>query len=200
LRPKGRSLRPKGKEWDKMVSGELYDPRDPHLTARRMRARELLRHYNGSTEAERGRRDRILRQLLGLAGDDLWIEPPFFCDYGTNIQVGHNVFFNFNCVVLDVAEVALGDRVFVGPAVQIYTADHLQEAAARRADLEFGRPVRIGSDVWIGGGALILPGVSIGSRSVIGAGSVVTRDVPDDVLAAGNPTRIIRELGQDRRR
>jgi len=191
LKPEGRS------EWDKMLSGELYDPRDPQLTARRSRARELLRHYNGSTEAERSRRDRILRQLLGFAGDDLWIEPPFFCDYGTNIRVGNAVFFNFNCVVLDVAEVTMGDRVFVGPAVQIYTADHLREAAARGADLEFGRPVHIGSDAWIGGGALILPGVSIGSRSVIGAGSVVTRDVPDDVVVAGNPSRIIRELGQD---
>ena len=190
-------MRPEGKsEWDKMVSGELYDPRDSQLTARRVRARELLRHFNGSAEAERSRRDRILRLLFGEAGEELWVEPPFFCDYGTNIRVGHHVFFNFNCVVLDVAEVTMGDRVFVGPAVQIYTADHLREAAARGADLEFGRPVRIGSDVWIGGGALILPGVSIGSRTVIGAGSVVTRDVPDDVLVAGNPARIIRELGQ----
>lgn len=182
-------------EWDKMVSGELYDPRDPELTRRRARARELLRHYNNSSESERARRDRILRLLFGSAGEDLWIEPPFYCDYGTNIHVGRNVFFNFNCVVLDVAEVRLGDRVFVGPAAQIYTADHQREAAARRTDLEFARPVRIGSDVWIGGAAILLPGVSIGSRSILGAGSVVTRDVPEDVFAAGNPCRVIGELG-----
>lgn len=122
------------------------------------------------------------------------IEPPFFCDYGTNIRVGDRVFFNFNSVVLDVAEVVVGSDTMFGPAVQIYTATHPMDYRERRAGLEAGKPVTIGSDVWVGGGAIILPGVTIGERSVIGAGSVVTKDVPPGVFAAGNPCRVIRTL------
>jgi maltose O-acetyltransferase len=121
------------------------------------------------------------------------MQPPFFCDYGSNIALGHRVFFNFNCVVLDVCEVTVGDYTLFGPAVQIYTPMHPLNAEQRRHQ-EFGRPVSIGSDVWVGGGAMILPGVRVGSRSVIGAGSVVTRDVPEGVFAAGNPCRVIRAI------
>jgi len=121
------------------------------------------------------------------------MQPPFFCDYGTNIELGERVFFNFNCIVLDVCRVRIGDYTLIGPAVQIYTPMHPFDAGQRRV-AEFGKPVTIGSDVWIGGGAIVLPGVSIGSRAVIGAGSVVTRDVPDQVFAAGNPCRVIRVL------
>ena len=124
------------------------------------------------------------------------MQPPFFCDYGSNIQLGERVFFNFNCVVLDVCCVTIGDHTLIGPAVQIYTATHPLDAAQRRL-AESGKPVEIGSDVWIGGGAIILPGVRIGARTVIGAGSVVTRDVPDEVFAAGNPCRVIRHLDPD---
>jgi maltose O-acetyltransferase len=181
-------------EWAKMVSGLPYDPRHPDLVAARAHARELTAEYNLTRPEQAARRAALLGELLGDAGEGLWIEPPFFCDYGRNVTLGRNVFFNFNCVILDVAPVRMGDDVFVGPAVQIYTAAHYLDAARRRRDLEFGRPVNIGSDVWIGGGAILLPGVSVGDRAVIGAGSVVVKDVPADVFAAGNPCRVVRPL------
>lgn len=181
-------------EWDKMVAGEAYDPRDQYLTEARTRARMLLQQFNDSSPADLTLRDELLGRLVGAAGERLWIEPPFYCDYGTNMRVGHDVFFNFDCVVLDVAPVTIGDWAFIGPGVHIYTAAHYMEAQARRRDLEFGRSVQIGDDVWIGGGVLILPGVRVGSRTVIGAGAVVTRDLPHDVFAAGNPCRVIKRF------
>ena len=180
-------------EWEKMVSGALYDPHDPDIVLARTRARDLLQRLNVTGEADGEERGRILQQLLGKGGDTVWVQPPFFCDYGVNIELGEKVYFNFNCVVLDVAPVTIGDFSLFGPSVQIYTATHPFDARLRRTQ-EFGKAVTIGSDVWVGGGAIICPGVRIGSRSVIGAGSVVTRDVPDGVLAAGNPCRVIREL------
>lgn len=182
-----------GSERQKMLAGELYDPLDPELVAARERARDLCHALNATREAEREARRRILRELFGKGGDSVWVEPPFFCDYGSNIELGERVFFNFNCVVLDVCPVIIGSHTLIGPAVQIYTATHPMNAELRRGR-EFGRPVTIGSDVWIGGGAIVLPGVTIGSRSVIGAGSVVTRDVPAGAFAAGNPCRVIREI------
>ena len=176
-----------------MLAGELYDPLDPELAAARVRARDLCQDLNATREAEEVERRRIVRDLFGAGGDDVWLQPPFFCDYGFNILLGRKCFFNFNCVVLDVVTVRVGDYTLFGPAVQIYTATHPMEAALRRTQ-EFAKPVEIGSDVWVGGGSIICPGVTIGSRSVIGAGSVVTRDVPDDVFAAGNPCRIIRSV------
>ncbi len=184
-------------EWDKMVSGKPYDPRDAYLTAARTKARELLKRFNESQPADGELRDAILAELFGKAGDNLWIEPPFYCDYGANITVGRNVFFNFNCVILDVAPVSIGDFFFAGPGVHISTATHDLDHGSRRGDLEYGRAVQIGSDVWIGGAALILPGVSIGARTVVGAGRVVVHDLPSDVFAAGNPCRVIRRLSQD---
>lgn len=175
-------------EKEKMLSGELYQARDPELTAARRRCRELCRQLNASSEAER---PGVLSELFGRA-TDAWIEPPFHCDYGTNIALGANVFFNFNCVVLDVMSVVIGDNVLIGPAVQIYTATHPLDAAERRRGLEFARPVTIGSDVWIGGGAILCPGINIGNGTVIGAGSVVTRSLPAKVIAAGNPCRTLR--------
>jgi maltose O-acetyltransferase len=183
-------------EREKMLAGELYDPLDPELVAGRVRARDLCQALNGTREAEAEKRRRILRQLFGSGGDSVWMQPPFFCDYGANIQLGERVFFNFNCVVLDVCPVRIGDFTLFGPRVQILTPMHPFDAALRRKQ-EFGKPITIGSDVWVGGGAIILPGVRIGSRAVIGAGSVVTRDVPDDVFAAGNPCRVIRESAAD---
>ena len=132
--------------------------------------------------------------VLSHTGADVWIEPPFYCDYGSNIFLGNKVYFNFNCIILDPAAVMIGSNVLVGPAVQIYTATHPMRASERSKYLEFARPVNIGSDVWIGGGAIICPGVHIGSRSVIGAGSVVAQEIPADVFAAGNPCRIIRQI------
>jgi maltose O-acetyltransferase len=176
-----------------MLAGELYDPLDAELVAARGRARDLCQALNATREAQQEERCRILRELFGAGGDTVWMQPPFFCDYGSNIELGERVFFNFNCVVLDVCPVRIGSFTLFGPAVQIYTPMHPMDAELRRRQ-EFGKPVDIGADVWVGGGAIILPGVSIGSRAVIGAGSVVTRDVPEGVFAAGNPCRVIRKI------
>lgn len=180
-------------EREKMLAGELYDPLDAELVRMRDQARDLCQDLNATREAQKDDRRAILRELFAAGGDDVWIQPPFFCDYGSNIVLGTKCFFNFNCVVLDVCQVTIGDFTLFGPAVQIYTATHPLEPVLRRTQ-EFGKPVVIGSDVWVGGGAIICPGVTIGSRTVIGAGSVVTRDIPAGVLAAGNPCRVIREL------
>jgi maltose O-acetyltransferase len=176
-----------------MLAGELYDPLDPELVAARDRARDLCQALNATRPAEHDERRRILRALFGAGGDTAWIEPPFFCDYGSNIELGERVFFNFNCVVLDVCPVRIGSFSLFGPAVQIYTPLHPFNAELRRRE-EFGKPVEIASDVWVGGGAIILAGVRIGARAVIGAGSVVTRDIPEGVFAAGNPCRVIRDI------
>jgi maltose O-acetyltransferase len=181
-------------EREKMLSGELYNASDPTLVLDRRRARMALRDLNDSRDEEREKRAEILRQLLGRLGKNVWIEPPFYCDYGSNIFLGDNVYFNFGCVVLDPARVEIGSNTLFGPSVQIYTATHPLDAARRRAGLESAQAIRIGPDVWVGGGAIICPGVTIGERSVLGAGSVVTRDVPDGVFAAGNPCRVIRAL------
>jgi maltose O-acetyltransferase len=180
-------------EREKMLAGEMYDPLDPELVAARERARDLCLTLNATREGQYEERRRILRDLFGRGGDTVWMQPPFFCDYGSNIELGERVFFNFNCVVLDVCPVRIGRFSLFGPAVQIYTPMHPMNAQLRR-EREFGKPVEIGSDVWIGGGAIILPGVTIGSGAVVGAGSVVTREIPAGVFAAGNPCRVIREI------
>ena len=180
-------------EKQKMLAGELYDPLDAELAQARERARDLCQDLNATREKDQEARRRILSQLFGTGGESVWMQPPFFCDYGSNILLGERVFFNFNCVLLDVCLVKIGSFTLFGPAVQIYTATHPMNAELRRKQ-EFGKPVEIGSDVWVGGGAIICPGVKIGSKTVIGAGSVVTRDIPDGVVAAGNPCRVIREI------
>lgn len=180
-------------ELEKMRAGELYDASAPELVAMRARARDLLWDYNATRESDAAKRRQLLCDLFGSGGDSVWLQPPFFCDYGTNIHLGERVYFNFNCVVLDVCEVRVGDRTLFGPAVQIYAATHPLDAELRKTR-ELGKPVTIGSDVWVGGGAIILPGVTIGDRAVIGAGSVVTKDVPAGVLAVGNPARVMKRL------
>ncbi len=185
-------------EKEKMLAGELYDALDPELVAARERARDLCLDLNATREQEQETRRRILSELFGSGGESVWMQPPFFCDYGSNIHLGERVYFNFNCVVLDVCEVKIGDFSFFGPAVQIYTATHPMNAKLRRVQ-EFGKPIVIGSDVWVGGAAIICPGVSIGLETVIGAGSVVTKDVPAGVFAAGNPCRVIREITEEDR-
>jgi maltose O-acetyltransferase len=180
-------------EREKMLAGDMYDALDPELVAARDRARDLCQTLNATREKERDERRRLLGELFGRGGDTVWLQPPFFCDYGSNIELGERVFFNFNCIVLDVCSVRIGSFTLFGPAVQIYTPLHPLNAALRRRH-EYGKPVEIGSDVWVGGGAIILPGVRIGSRSVVGAGSVVSRDVPEGVFAAGNPCRVVRAI------
>lgn len=181
-------------EQEKMLAGELYDASDPELVAGRRQARDLLARLNDSNDIQQELRQKIYTTLFGSIGVEIAIEPPFYCDYGSNIHLGNRVFFNFNCVILDPAEVHIGNDVLFGPAVQIYTATHPLDWRVRRQWLESAHPIEIGSDVWVGGGAIISPGVRIGDRSVIGAGAVVTKDIPDGVFAAGNPCRTIREV------
>ena len=180
-------------EREKMLAGELYDPLDAELVLARERARDLCQALNATREGEQEERRRVLRALLPAGGDSVWMQPPFFCDYGTNITLGERVFFNFNCVVLDVCPVRIGSFTLFGPGVQILTPLHPLDPELRRRQ-EFGKPITIGSDVWVGGGAILCPGVRVGDRSVIGAGSVVTRDIPAGVFAAGNPCRVIRPI------
>ncbi|MBA1272535.1 sugar O-acetyltransferase [Stutzerimonas azotifigens] len=177
-------------EKQKMLAGELYSPGDAEIQADQTAAKAWMVRYNAALAAEPAERRTLLEQRLGSVGRGAVIRPPFHCDYGYNIHLEEGVFLNFNCVILDVVEVHIGADTQIGPAVQIYTADHPRDAEQRRAGLEFGRPVRIGRNVWIGGGAIILPGVEIGDDALVGAGSVVTRDVPAGATVMGNPARL----------
>ncbi len=176
-------------EKQKMLAGELYRPGDPELQADQDLARAWMVRYNAALGETPAVRRALLAELLGSVGERAVVRPPFHCDYGYNIHLGHDVFLNFNCVILDVVAVRIGAGTQIGPAVQIYAADHPRDATERRSGLELGRPVIIGEHVWIGGGAIILPGVTIGSDAVIGAGSVVTRDVAAGATVVGNPAR-----------
>ena len=183
-------------EKEKMLAGELYDALDKQLSEERQKARLLLKELNDSREDQVEERNRILKELIPDSGACLWLQPPFYCDYGSNIKIGEKVFFNFNCVVLDVTQVSIGSRTLFGPNVQIYTATHPMDHRERASGLEYAEPIVIGEDVWVGGSAIICPGVTIGDRSLIGTGSVVTKDIPSDVFAAGNPCKVIRYLTQ----
>ena len=176
-------------EKQKMLAGELYRPGDPELSADQAANKAWLVRYNAALALPVAQRHAMLSERLAHVGSGTVIRPPFFCDFGYNIRLGDDVFLNFNCVILDVVEVSIGDRTQIGPAAQIYAADHPRDAKTRRDGVEFGRPVRIGCDVWIGGGAIILPGVTIGDGAVIGAGSVVTRNVSAGETVVGNPAR-----------
>ena len=175
-------------EKQKMLAGELYRP-DAELAADHTAAERWMARYNAAGASAAAELHALLAERFRRVGKDAMIRPPFCCDYGSNISLGDGVFLNFNCVILDVVEVSIGERTQIGPAVQIYAADHPRDPETRRTGLEFGRPVRIGSDVWIGGGAIILPGITIGDGAVIGAGSVVTRDVAAGETVTGNPAR-----------
>ena len=174
-----------------MLAGELYRPGDPEIQAEQRANKAWLARYNAAMALPVAERHALLSAHFGRVGKDVVIRPPFFCDFGTNIFLGDGVFLNFNCVILDVVHVTIGDRTQIGPATQIYAADHPRDAGTRREGFEFGRPVNIGADVWIGGGSIVLPGITIGDGAVIGAGSVVTRDVSAGATVAGNPARRI---------
>ncbi|HEX2922583.1 MAG TPA: sugar O-acetyltransferase [Chloroflexota bacterium] len=184
-------------ERERMLSGELYLAADPELVAMRVRARQLTQSYNSTSPEEAERRLVILRELLGAVGPGVEIELPFHCDYGGNIYAGKRLYLNFGCVVLDCARVRIGDDVQCGPYVQILTAHHPMEPEARLSGRELASPIRIGNNVWIGAGAVICPGVTIGDGTTIGAGSIVTRDLPANVLAVGNPCRVVRPLAAE---
>lgn len=190
-------------EREKMLAGQLYDCGDPELLAQWHKAKDLIRDYNQTDSADARTKDRILGELLGGKGKNLWITAPFYADYGNNIYFGNNCEVNMNCTFLDDNRILIGDNALIAPNVQIYTAFHPTSAAKRfgppREDGSFAfcktqtAPVIIGDNVWIGGGAILLPGVTIGSNTVIGAGSVVTKDIPSNVVALGNPCRVIRK-------
>ncbi|MFP5517350.1 MAG: sugar O-acetyltransferase [Alphaproteobacteria bacterium] len=177
-------------EKEKMLAGDLYDASAPEIQADQAAAKEWMVRYNAALALPPGERRKLLLERFAAVGEGAVIRPPFHCDYGYNIGLGAGVFLNFNCVILDVVAVTIGDKTQIGPGVQILTADHPRDFAAREAGLEFGRPIHIGRNVWIGGGALILPGVTIGDDAIVGAGSVVTRDVPAGATVMGNPARI----------
>jgi maltose O-acetyltransferase len=181
-------------EKEKMLAGDLYDASDPELVAERERARELTRRFNETGPSAGETRRRLLRELFGSSGEDVSVEPSFRCDYGYNVHVGDGFYANFDCVVLDVRPVRIGRNCLVGPGVHVYTATHPVDAARRIEGPEYGKPVTVGEDVWIGGRAVINPGVTVGDRAVIASGAVVTSDVPDDVVVRGNPAEPVRHL------
>lgn len=181
-------------EKEKMIAGENYDASEATLLAERMRAHDLCHALSQVKPSDLAAKDAIIRQLLPHAGEGLFITPPFFCDYGWNIHIGKNFYSNTGCVILDPGPVYIGDHVMLAPGVHIYTAAHAMDPDERAALVEFAKPVRIGDKVWIGGQAVVCPGVSIGEGTVIGAGSVVTKDIPANVVAAGNPCRVIRKI------
>lgn len=179
---------------ERMLVGEPYNAFDRELCLERMKARKLLKRFNMLMGEDENSQKEILFELLGCMGKQVWIEPPFYCDYGNNIYLGDKVFLNFNCTILDPARVTIGDRCFFGPNVQIYTASHPVDKAERARGTETAHEIHIENDVWVGGAAIILPGIRIGTGSVIGAGSVVTKNIPENVFAAGNPCKTVRKL------
>ena len=183
-------------EKSKMLNGELYNPHDPLLVNERHECRILLHKINQLDEEHKKERQRLIRKLLKNKGKNLWIEPPFYCDYGYNIYTGSGVFMNFNCCIIDVMKVSIGDQVLIGPNVQIYTANHPIDVKTRNRWLEYAQPVTIGNNVWVGGAAVICPGVTIGEGAVIAAGAVVSKSIPCNVVVAGNPAKIIKTIHQ----
>lgn len=181
-------------EWERMVAGKIYFPGDDSLLEARQRARVLCRQYNDALPEEDELRDEILHQLLGSVGKDCWIEPTLRCDYGCNITVGDTFYANYDCVFLDAAPITFGNNVLVAPRVCFYTAGHPIDPFVRNTGLEFAAPITVEDDVWIGGSVTVLPGVTIGRGTIVAAGSVVTKDLPAGVIAAGNPCRVLREI------
>ena len=179
---------------ERMLQGLPYKAWLDGLDTEREACKELVYELNMLKPAERGRIPELLKRLFGKTGEKIWIEPPFHCDYGWNIETGENFFANYNLTVLDVGKVTFGDNVQIAPNVSIYTAGHPVHPASRNSGYEYGIPITVGNNVWIGGSVVILPGVTVGDNAVIGAGSVVTKDIPGDVIAAGNPCRVLRKI------
>lgn len=181
-------------EKEKQQAGELYNGNDRELVADRISAKKLCAEYNSVTYNDFQKRERLLSRLLAFKGENTWIEANFFCDYGYNIILGDNFYSNHNLVILDCAEVIFGDNVFIGPNCGFYTAGHPLDYKARNAGLEYAKPIKVGNNVWIGGGVSVMPGVTIGDNAVIGGGSVVTKDIPSGVVAVGNPCRPVKDI------
>lgn len=180
-------------EKEKMLAGHAYQPLDPVLLSDRNACKKALRAWHECSFEQEKERALLLQKILPNASKDIRIEPGFYCDYGSNIFIGKRVYINVNCIILDVCKVEIGSNVLIGPGVHIYTASHPQNAMERKTTC-FGKPVKIGNDCWIGGNSIILPGISIGEGSIVGAGSVVTKDIPANVMAVGNPAKVIKQL------
>lgn len=185
------------KEKDRMLAGKLYIAMDKELVNDMKKSRRLTRLYNTTTEEQQDYRKELLKELFESTKENYYIEPPFRCDYGCNISIGNNFYANYDCVILDVNKVVICDNVFFAPRVSVFTAGHPIDAEIRNMQLEYGKPVFIGNDVWVGGNTVINPGVIIGDNVVIGSGSVVTKDIPSGVVAAGNPCRVIRKINEE---
>ncbi len=183
------------KEYEKMISGEWYNPMTDYLISLRDKSRETLFEFN--KEKDEKKREQILKSLLGKMGERCYITPSLFCDYGCNLEIGDGVYFNANCVVLDCAKVSIGDNTFVGPNCQFYTPIHPLEYKKRNTFIETAKPITIGKNCWLGGSVIVLPGVTIGDGSVIGAGAVVTKDIPENSVAVGNPAKVIKTIIQE---
>ena len=186
-------------EKDRMLAGRLYLAADDELGRDNKKSRMLTRLFNNSTEEQQEYRKSLLQQLFKSTGENVYIEPPFRTDYGCNTTIGENFYANYDCIIIDVCPVTIGRNVFFAPRVCVYTAAHPTDASVRNTLLEFGKPVSIGDDVWVGGNTVINPGVRIGSNVVIGSGSVVVKDIPDGVIAAGNPATVIRKITHEDR-
>ena len=181
-------------EKEKMLAGELYNPLDEELFQGRTKAKALCHKYNSLAPDKIKEKSEIIRELFSKAGENFIIEPNFFCDYGYNIEIGENFYSNHNLVILDSAKVKFGDNVFIGPNCGFYTAEHPIDAVERNKGLEYAKQINVGDNVWFGGNVTVLGGVSIGNNVVIGAGSVVVKDIPDNVVAVGNPCKVIRQI------
>ena len=185
-------------EYSKMLSGEYYNANDPYLVDLRNKAELLYKEYNSTTETDISKRNEIYSKLFGKVGQNLSIRAPFYCDYGINTYLGDNVYMNFNCIILDCAKVTIGNNCMFAPNVQIYSAAHPIDPELRKNGKEFAKEIIIGNNVWIGGGAIINPGVTIGDNSVIGSGSVVTKNIPSNCVAVGNPCKVIKYLEEEK--
>ncbi|WP_442598700.1 sugar O-acetyltransferase [Neobacillus sp. D3-1R] len=181
-------------EKEKMLAGEMYDPTDPVLVKEREEARRKVRLYNQTLETEGEKRTQLLKELLGSTGENVFMEPNIRCDYGSNTHVGENFFANFDCIILDVCEVRFGNNCMLAPGVQIYTATHPIHPNERNSGREYAKPITFGNNVWIGGGAIVNPGVTVGNNVVIASGAVVTKDIPDNVVVGGNPAKVIKQI------
>lgn len=184
-------------EKEKMISGKLYKAFDKELLNERQYAKEQIFNFNSFRPNEVAKRNEVIKMLFGKTKNTFFIEPPFRCDYGYNIEIGENFYSNYNLIILDCAKVIIGDNVLIGPNVSIYTAGHPVHYEIRNQEYEYALPIHIGNNVWIGGNVIINPGITIGDNSVIGSGSVISKDIPGNVIAAGNPCKVLREIMED---
>ena len=184
-------------EKEKMLAGEWYNSNTSELIEDRKRARKIFKEINRLADEDNSKRTSLFKKLFGTTPKNFWVEPPFFCDYGYNIHLGKQVYINYNCCILDGAKIYIGDRVMIGPGVQIFSVNHPLDVKTRNRWFEIAKPIKIGANVWIGGGAIICPGVQIGEGAVVAAGTVVTKDVPPNVLIGGNPGKVIKAINQE---